>query len=204
MTSDVLEKAAEPFFTTKPPGFGTGLGLSQVHGFISQSGGKLHIHSMPGEGTQVRLILPLASAGPKTWLTKDAEDACAQAGETVLVVDDDMAVRSFISEALKSLGYDVKEAPTPELAITILARGERCDAVLADIVMPGMDGWTLADEISRRYPDLPVGLMTGYYPSNIDHQSAQVVLRKPFTISELATALRRLIGVPVQEPGPVA
>ncbi len=204
MTSEVLEKAAEPFFTTKPPGQGTGLGLSQVHGFILQSGGKMQIRSAPGAGTNVRLILPLAAEPPTRQPVKDEGDPRASAGEIVLVVEDDMAVRNFTIEVLRSLGYGVKDAPTAELALTILSSAERIDAVLADIVMPGMDGWTLAEEIEKLHPCLPVGLMTGFDPRQPGHLRGRLVLRKPFTISELADAVRELVGARVKNAGPVA
>ena len=157
MTKDVIEKAFEPFFTTKNLGEGTGLGLSQVYGFIKQSGGHVKIYSEPDEGTTVRLYFPritvAADAGEETRPLPTMADLGGQ--ETILVVEDDEDVRSYTTEVLRELGYHVLEAAEGDLALSLLASEPRIRLLFTDIGLPGpFNGRQLADEAlkaARRY-----------------------------------------------------
>jgi signal transduction histidine kinase/CheY-like chemotaxis protein len=165
MDAETLPRALEPFFTTKPVGRGTGLGLSIAQGFADQSGGGLHIESIPGRGTTVTLWLPIATElEPQAAASNDpgadadvtSEHAC------VLVVDDDDAVREIVAEQLEMLGYGVLPARSGSEALALLEEGERVGLILSDLSMPGMDGITLIREAQRRQPGLPAILLTGF------------------------------------------
>jgi PAS domain S-box-containing protein len=189
-----LPRVVEPFFTTKPPGRGTGLGLAMVHGFVHQSGGALRIESREGEGTVVSLYLPCAGASvPEVRLARptsaDLPDAM---GRAVLLVDDDGSVRGVTAAQLSDLGYEVVEASGPEEALVRLDARPDLDAVVTDVVMPGMDGATLAAEMRRRRPDLPILFMTGH--ADRARLIGEAVLDKPFSPQDLASALADRIG----------
>jgi PAS domain S-box-containing protein len=205
MTPEVAAKVIEPFFTTKPVGEGTGLGLAMVHGFVTQSGGAMRIASTPGEGTSITLYLR-AAASPLR-VDRPLEDATSLAQgftgteplalrrKRVLIIDDDDAVRSLTSALIAELGYDVLEATGGKAALAAL-RAEpaalRLDAVLSDIAMPGMSGIELAAQIGAEWPDLPVLLMTGQKDLNISND--RMVLAKPFTRARLASAIELLLS----------
>ncbi|MFH6782506.1 MULTISPECIES: hybrid sensor histidine kinase/response regulator [Methylobacterium] len=196
MPPDVVARAFEPFFTTKPQGRGTGLGLSQVYGFVTQSGGRVRIDSQPGQGTAIELTLPVsrdgvpAEAAGRSRLTAPNPGRAVQ---TVLVVEDDAAVRLASAETIGELGYRALTAPDGAAALATLD-GEREVAVLfTDVVMPGIDGPTLAAEARRRRPGLRVIFTTGH-PRDEEQDGprpapGETVLRKPFTIEALAEAL---------------
>lgn len=194
MSPEVLARVIEPFFTTKPPGRGTGLGLAMVHGFVHQSGGALGIESREGQGTTVTLWLPLAgerveepaAAAPAPPAGRSAT------GGTVLLVDDDPAVRGVMAAQLSDLGYAVLEAGDAAEALAWLGRGAPIDAVLSDVAMPGTDGVTLAAELRRQRPGLPVLFMTGH--ADRARLVGEVVLDKPFALGDLAMALADRIG----------
>nr|WP_246603214.1 PAS domain S-box protein [Falsiroseomonas tokyonensis] len=197
MTPEVLEHVLEPFFTTKPQGEGTGLGLSQVHGFVRQSGGTLRIASRPGEGTTIQLLLPRSA----TPLAEQAQDAgptprAGRPGVTVLLVDDETAVRMPAAERLRDLGYRVVEATDGPTALRLLEEGLRPDILVTDIGLPnGMDGRMMTEEAQRRRPGLPVVFVTGY--ARVALPEDAVVVTKPFDLDVLA---RRLAAVRLQ-PG---
>jgi signal transduction histidine kinase len=191
MTPDQIDKAFEPFFTTKGVGQGTGLGLSQVYGFTRALGGTAAIESCEGLGTTVTMLLPRsdgAAAG-------DAPGADAIAGASsldrrVLLIEDDDALAGLIGEMLGELGCTLTRRGSADEALDAFERGE-VDVVITDMVMPGgRDGLDLARELRRRWPDLPVLLMTGYSSAaNSAAEEGFHVLRKPFTIPELAACL---------------
>jgi Histidine kinase-, DNA gyrase B-, and HSP90-like ATPase/Response regulator receiver domain len=150
MSPEVLEKALDPFFTTKPVGEGTGLGLSVIYGFIKQSHGHLHISSEMGRGTSVTLYLPRARQS--AIVLKPAEIVIPRGhGETVLVVEDDSTVRSIISDALQDLGYKVLTAPDARVAIPLLQSTQPIDLLISDVILPHINGGKLA-QIARRSP----------------------------------------------------
>lgn len=200
MTADVAAKAFDPFFTTKDVGKGTGLGLSQVYGFVRQSGGQVTIRSRSGEGTSVEIDLPRyvgTSEAAPARPDGDGIPLARDAAETILVVEDDSAVRQVAVDALAELGYCVLPASTGDDALRILASGSGITLLLTDIMMPGMDGRRLADEMRRLQPDLPVLFMTGFMSGSAsldaDPEPGMSLLHKPFTLAQLATRVRRAI-----------
>jgi CheY-like chemotaxis protein len=197
---EIVGKIFEPFFTTKPAGHGTGLGLSQVFGFVKQSGGHVKVYSEAGKGTTVRLYLP-RYVGQLT-VALEAENGVFEttkgSGVSVLLVEDDPDVRRFTADALTELGHCVKPVESGERALACLVDGEDFDLLLTDVVMPGMDGRRLADAALRHKPGLKVLFMTGYTPNAIIHNgvldSGTHLLSKPFAIAQLAEKLRTVLG----------
>lgn len=200
MDAGTIERAMEPFFTTKAAGKGTGLGLSQVYGFASQSGGDLRIESDPGRGTRVTILLPcsdlaLASAAPER--STAADDAPIG---SVLLVEDNEEVGEFAEALLRELGHRVVRARSGNEALEV-ASASRFDVVLSDVVMPGMSGLELADSLAASHPALPVILTTGY-SDEIARSGAggRPVLLKPYRLDALASvieaALRGATGAP--------
>ncbi|TNC46223.1 PAS domain S-box protein [Rubellimicrobium rubrum] len=189
MSPEVLARAVEPFFTTKVIGKGTGLGLAMVHGFVEQSGGALTIESRMGEGTTISLVLPRADAAVAV---EDRASALVrvpaqQRTGVVLVVDDDDQVRPVTAAFLRDLGYDVLEAASGDAAISIVQATSRLDIVVTDVVMPDMDGPTLATRLRATRPDLPLVFVTGHAdPGMLD---GETVIAKPFSPNELALGL---------------
>jgi signal transduction histidine kinase/ActR/RegA family two-component response regulator len=199
MTPEVAARAFEPFFTTKEPGRGTGLGLSQVYGFVRQSGGHVAVYSEPGQGTTVKLYLPRHAGPPEGAADAPPTDLAPAAGPaTVLVVEDEAAVRAFTVEALRDLGYRVLDADGAATALNLLALHPEIDLLLTDVVMPDVNGRRLADAALLRRPDLPVLFMTGYTRNAIVHNGmldpGTHLLTKPFTVAQLAAALRARLG----------
>jgi signal transduction histidine kinase len=199
MTEDIVAKAFDPFFTTKEAGHGTGLGLSQVYGFIKQSGGHVKIYSEPGEGTTVKLYLPRLNA-PGTAVPVEAARATPAAAitESILVVEDDADVRAFATHALADLGYRVLEAPDAQSALRVLDREARIDLLFTDVGLPnGVNGRQLAEEARRRRPALKILYTTGYARNAIIHQGrldpGVGLVAKPFTQTDLARTVRNVL-----------
>ncbi len=200
MPPEVRDRVFEPFFTTKEKASGTGLGLAMVYGFVKQSGGHVTIYSEVGLGTTINLYLPRAdvtSAAPAADAGKGAADA--EAGETILVVEDDDRVRQLTIRRLKLIGYRVLEAADGPTALEILARGDDVDLVFTDLVMPGgLSGREVAIRARQLRPGMKVLLTSGYAEELVhgdDLQREQLkVLRKPYQQSELAAMLREILG----------
>jgi PAS domain S-box-containing protein len=193
MTAEVLQRATEPFFSTKPLGKGTGLGLAQVYGIARQSGGTLRIDSAPGEGTRVHILIPAASGaeGGESAAASSEAPSTAAGCASILVVDDDSAVRAFLADSLKGLGYRVAEAGSGEEALALLEAGAP-DLALIDYAMPEMNGADLARAIRARRAELPIVFVTGYAETDQLERALGAeapVLRKPFSIGELAAAV---------------
>jgi CheY-like chemotaxis protein len=195
MSEEVLARATEPFYSTKPMGKGTGLGLAQVYGIARQSGGTLRIESRVGEGTRVDILLPAAAAPSPA--VEGGPDAAAPSAKrrtaSVLVVDDDEDVREFLAETLESLGHGVFRAASGEEALALLAE-TRPDLALIDYAMPGMHGADVARLARELFADLPIVFVTGY--AETEQLEAALgpgapVLRKPFAIDDLAEAVER-------------
>ena len=198
MTPEVIAKAFDPFFTTKPIGQGTGLGLSMIYGFARQSGGHVRIYSEVGQGSSVKLFLPrfVGEAGEG-----EAEpvrpEAPRGAGETVLVVEDDDAVRLLVVEVLSELGYAAIEAHDGQAAIPILQSDQRIDLMVSDVGLPGLNGRQVA-EIGRQHrPGLKVLFVTGY-AENAAVRSGFLdpemeMITKPFALDQLAAKIREMI-----------
>jgi PAS domain S-box-containing protein len=206
MTKEVLERAFEPFFTTKEVGRGTGLGLSQVYGFVAQSGGHVKIQSEAGEGTAVRIYLPhLAGAAAAEPPEAGPDTPKGRNTETVLVVEDDQDVRRYTVEVVRELGYQVIGAPDGPSALDLLRRRDAPVTLLfTDVVLPGgMDGRELAAEARRRHPELKVLFTTGYARGAVGAGAAgssgmregtgisgMQLVPKPFSYADLALKIR--------------
>jgi signal transduction histidine kinase/CheY-like chemotaxis protein len=199
MEPEVVARAFEPFYTTKAQGRGTGLGLSQVFGFVNQSGGHIDLDSAPGRGTIVRLYLPRHAALGMAQPSETPSPArCRTSSATVLVVEDDDGVREFSVGALTDLGYRVVAAADADAALDLLDRHGDIDVMFSDIGLPGMNGRDLADEAMRRRPALKVLLTTGYARDTLALggalDPALPLLPKPFTTAALAAKLDELFG----------
>ncbi len=189
MDAATLARASEPFFTTKGPGRGTGLGLAMARGFAQQSGGGLCIHSLQGAGTMVTLWFPQAGrdlpAGPRAAASR-ADPALAPL--RLLMVDDDSMVRNVLAHEMEDHGFLVTTASDGLAALALLDGGEPADLLISDFAMPGMDGLTLIAEARRRRPDLPALLLTGYAEAGLAvvQDPLTVLLRKPVSGEDLA------------------
>ncbi len=191
----LVEHAFEPFFTTKGVGQGTGLGLSQVHGFATQAGGAARLASTPGLGTTVSLLLPVARADDGAAAVPGAEAPQQSiAGAGVLLVEDDEALGDVTAALLIAHGARVVRAAQAEAALRLLDSGIQVDVVLSDVVMPGaLDGVALARRLREQRPGLPVVLITGFSRTAIA-EGEFVVLRKPCPPAEMLATLQAAIG----------
>ena len=205
MTPEVLAKAFDPFFTTKGVGAGSGLGLSQVYGFLKQSDGHVKIYSEPGVGTTVKLYFPrLSSPPPNNSLSgMDAARAVpAGDGRLVLVVEDEDEVRDLTVSILTELGYSVLAAADGSDALTLLENRRRdIDLLMTDVVMPGMNGRKLADAAALLQPSLKVLFATGYTRNAIVHNGildeGVALIMKPYTPEALGEKIAKLLGISV-------
>ena len=198
MPADVLTRAFEPFFTTKEPGQGTGLGLSQVYGFIKQSGGHLKIYSEMGHGTTVKLYLPRYTRQPVGDEEENQPIALGEQGEVILIVEDSDDLRAYLTEVLRELGYQVLVAPGARAALPLLEQvSRRIDLLLTDVVMPGMNGRELGQQAQALRPGLRVLYMTGYSRNAVVHQgkldNGVQLLQKPISQALLAARVRDLL-----------
>jgi CheY-like chemotaxis protein len=200
MPEAVINRAFDPFFTTKPIGQGTGLGLSMIYGFSKQSRGHVTIDSEVGKGTTVNLYLPRFIGEEIDEPLVHAQQApYAQDGETVLIVEDDPAVRVLVSAVLSELGYAFVEAGDANGAMPILQSNQRIDLLISDVGLPGMNGRQLA-EIGRQIrPDLKVLFITGYAEHAAVRggflDSGMQMITKPFTFDLLTAKVREMIKV---------
>jgi signal transduction histidine kinase len=204
ISKDVLDRVVEPFFTTKPPGEGSGLGLAMVHGFVKQSGGHMRIYSEEGQGTTVKIYLPRltnieeVSATPAGKPAEVTPVPRARKGETILVVEDNEGVREYAKEVLDDLGYRVFEAGDAAQALGVLNKKPRVDLLFTDVVLPGPgNGRVLATKAREKYPGLPVLYTTGYTRNAIVHQGRLdpdvELLNKPYTQQDLARKVRDVL-----------
>lgn len=190
MTPSVLERSLEPFFTTKSYADGSGLGLSMVYGFATQSGGALRLYSRPGEGTQVLLYLPRCEAASETVAESAGRLPAAAGRGLVLLVEDDAEVRRVVRMQLTELGYPVLEAASGEEGLELIDQVDGIALVVSDMVMPGgVDGLTLARSVRAAHPGVGVLLMSGYAGEQRPATDEFPLLAKPFSGSELAAAL---------------
>jgi PAS domain S-box-containing protein len=195
MTAEVLERAVEPFFTTKNLGHGTGLGLSMVYGFVKQSGGHVKIESAPNRGTRVRVYLPRTEAVAQPADATSETEATGISGRdrTILLVEDDAGVRAVTAAMLKELQFTVIEADNGSHALDIVDTQPDIDLLFTDIVMPGMNGFELGRLARERRPQLPVLYATGYSASYTAPEKGADVLAKPYREADLLTKLRVLL-----------
>jgi PAS domain S-box-containing protein len=197
MSDAVLARACEPFFTTKEPGKGSGLGLAQVYGFARQSGGGMVIDSAIDKGTTVAIYLPRGLALDLA-ATRDGMPAVQTSGDralTVLVVDDQSDVRDIVAAYLETLGFGVAQAATGHTALGLVGEGSTVDLLIVDYAMAEMSGAELARAVRAKRPDLPIVIMTGY--SDVSGIEAQVpyaeLLKKPFRINDLGSSVERAL-----------
>nr|WP_137806146.1 ATP-binding protein [Pseudomonas sp. G(2018)] len=200
MPQSTINRAFDPFFTTKPIGQGTGLGLSMIYGFSKQSHGHVAIQSEVGKGTTVSLYLPrFGGEVPRDLPVESPHPLFAGNGETVLIVEDDPAVRVLVSTVLSELGYAFVEAGDADSAMPILDSGQRIDLMISDVGLPGMNGRQLA-EIGRQYrPELKVLFITGYAEHAAVRggflDSGMQMITKPFTFDLLTAKVREMIRI---------
>ncbi|WP_350448483.1 ATP-binding protein [Pseudomonas solani] len=202
MTPDVMAHAFEPFFTTKPIGQGTGLGLSMIYGFAQQSGGQVRISSTVGEGTRVVIYLPRhdGDAPDDEHVPCVTDTAITQHGETVLLVDDEPAVRMLMADVLNELGYTVIEAADGAAGLKLLRSDVLIDLLITDVGLPGgMNGRQMADAGRELRPGLKTLFITGYaesvFTGNTPLQPAMHVLTKPFSVDALGSRVRELLAL---------
>jgi CheY-like chemotaxis protein len=195
--ADMLDKVFNPFFTSKGPGEGTGLGLSMVYGFVKQSAGHIMIYSEEGHGTTIKMYLP-----PATGASLAAEPAHVPAHEdgheTILVVEDDKLVRDYVLTQLHSLGYVTLDAANAAEALAIVNAGHPFDLLFTDVIMPGLNGRQLSDEILKVRPGLKVLFTSGYAENAIIHHGrldeGVLLLAKPYRKSDMAVMIRKALG----------
>ncbi|MBB4261440.1 MULTISPECIES: PAS domain-containing hybrid sensor histidine kinase/response regulator [unclassified Bradyrhizobium] len=199
MDKDTLAKVFEPFFTTKEVGRGTGLGLSQVYGFLRQSRGHVRIYSEVDHGTTVKLYLPRADTELATFQPGERDTGGYYRGsECILVVEDDEALRSFSCSALRELGYAVLEASDGRSALELLDANSHVELIFTDVVLPGgLNGRQLVDEAVKLRPSLKVLFTTGYTRNAIVHNGtldpSVTLIGKPFTLDALAKKMRQVL-----------
>jgi CheY-like chemotaxis protein len=203
MESYVLERAFEPFFSTKPVGQGTGLGLSMVYGFVKQSGGHVHLESEPGQGTRVKVFLPRAAGvavSPQTEIGVTAEGG----SETILVVDDEPDIRETAARLLSALGYRVYQAGSAEEALGIIEDRKDIDLLFTDVVMPGkLRSSELAERARELRPGMQVLFTSGYSHGELAKGGwlapGIALLKKPYTVDGLATKIRHVLQQPIAQ-----
>lgn len=198
MTPEVMAKAFEPFFTTKGPGKGSGLGLSQVFGFVKQSGGHIKVCSEPGQGTSFKVYFPRLYGGADTPKRAHSEVlSCGRGSEVVLVVEDDEQVLALTAQMMRELGYSVIEARDGPDALLALSERPEISLLFTDVVMPDMNGRQLAEEAQKRRPELKVLFTTGYTRNGIIHNGVLDpgvnLLQKPASLAQLAAKVREAL-----------
>ncbi|WP_156379669.1 PAS domain S-box protein [Rhizobium sp. Leaf383] len=201
MTPEVVKRAFEPFYTTKPIGLGTGLGLSMIHGFVNQSGGHIRIHSTVGQGTSVTIFLPRHANVEAVPDDVEAQIAGLEAGggETVLVIDDEPLVRMFVVEVLEDLGYRTIEAGDGPEGLKVLRSDARVDLLITDVGLPnGMNGRQVADAARESRPGLKVMFVTGYAETAVLNNGhldpGMQIVTKPFEMNVFAKRVREFIA----------
>jgi signal transduction histidine kinase len=204
MAPELVERIFEPFFTTKEVGKGSGLGLSQVYGFVRQSGGHVRVSSRTGQGSSFRLYLPATDAPAEVRSTAIPALDDLRGAERVLVVEDDPQVLAMTMEMLQNLGYDVTTAPDATTALAILHQGEPVDLILSDVVMPGgVNGVELARAAQSMRSGMLVLLTSGYVGESARLRESEFpLIDKPFDPAQLAAKLRELLdGRPAPRRG---
>lgn len=198
MSAEVIAKAFDPFFTTKEVGRGSGLGLSQVYGFVRQSGGHVRIDSTPGQGTVVEVFLPRYTGAIQEEVKESSPAEIVQGNlEAILVTDDEASVRVLLGEMLTCLGYRVYSADSGAAALKLLTDHPEIRLLVTDVLMPDMNGRELVDEALQRYPSLKVLFTTGYIGNvaltdRMNEQSIHLLM-KPFTIEDLSSRIKALL-----------
>jgi CheY-like chemotaxis protein len=205
MDAETRVRAFEPFFTSKELGRGTGLGLSIVYGIVTQSGGEIFLESEVGHGTRCEILLPAVDGRPAAALESSGESP-ATGTETILVVEDEDAVRKLLCSILTRLGYSVVECPGASTALDLSRlHGTSIDLLVTDLVMPEMNGLDLAERILTAHPETRVLYVSGYAGESFAKRgialSSDAVLPKPFTPGLLASKVRDALDRPAQPRG---
>ncbi len=205
MDVETRSRIFEPFFTTKQPGKGTGLGLSTAYGIVKQIGGEIHVESEPGRGTTFRIYLPRIGGKAEIAAPTRTQAAARRSSETVLVAEDEAAVREIVGRVLRAQGYRVWEARDGAAALLIHAEDEHAiDLLLTDVVMPGLSGLDLAQRLRERNPGLRVIYMSGYADNaavnEAMRQAGGSFLPKPFTPDEVVRKVREVLDRPAESP----
>ncbi len=202
MDEETRARAFEPFFTTKPAGSGTGLGLATVYGIVQHAGGEIDVESAPGRGTTFRIRLPVTEAARESTPPPERRACGARTNALVLVVEDEPSVRRIVRHILEGGGHRVLEASDGAQGLEVAQSSrERIDAVLSDVVMPGMSGPELTSRLRAERPDLPVLLMSGYLGDALARHGVApdvVILEKPFTPAMLLEAIERALDPSVR------
>jgi two-component system, cell cycle sensor histidine kinase and response regulator CckA len=197
MEAATLQRIWEPFFTTKPRGQGTGLGLSSVYGAAKQSGGFVWADSEPGRGTTVQVYWPEVHTEPEPVAESSRLPEVAGGSETVLIVEDEDLVRAFVVRALRSHGYQCREARNAGEALRLLEKEARVDLVITDVVMPGMSGGGLGDRLALLRPGLPVLYTSAFVDEDVIRrgllEQGRPFLQKPCTPNDLARKVREVL-----------
>jgi CheY-like chemotaxis protein len=197
MRPEIVARAFEPFFTTKPSGVGTGLGLSMVYGFVKQTGGHVAIESAEGQGTVIKLYLPVAPVETLEETQPRETNPPKGRGEVVLVVEDDALVRTLVRDVLEDLGYEPLLAADAKMALPLLESKQRIDLLISDVGLPGLNGRQLAEMARQFRPELKVLFLTGY----AEHASVRStflgrdmeLMTKPFAVDELAAKIKEML-----------
>jgi CheY-like chemotaxis protein len=195
MSADVQRRIFEPFFTTKQRGKGTGLGLSIVFGIVRQAGGAISVQSAEGQGTTVEILLPALRASGVLSLVPEIESVPLGKGKTVLLVEDDAAVRRVVARILRGSGFEVLEAEDGNEGLRVAAQREgEIHLLVSDVMMPGLLGPEMAERLCRERPGLPVIFISGYTGGALEGRAGELrgaFVRKPFTEQELMKEVER-------------
>jgi CheY-like chemotaxis protein len=205
--AELHDRIFEPFFTTKDTGKGTGLGLSMVYGFTKQSRGHIKVYSETGHGTTIRLYLPRSDEHETVDPVDRSATALPGGHETILVVEDDALVRTYVLAVLQNLGYATLAAANASAALALVAADTAFDLVFTDVIMPGgMNGRQLVDEIKKRCPGVRVLYTSGYTEDAIIHHGRLdpdvILLVKPYRKSDLALKIREALRTPAPTLSP--
>ncbi len=197
MPAEVLAKVFDPFYTTKPLGQGTGLGLSMIYGFVQQSRGHVVIDSEEGRGTTIRLFLPRHIGVLDDVVVSNDVSAPTGTGETVLVIEDDAAVRLLVMQVLEELGYQAIETADGRQAVPVLESSRHLDLLISDVGLPGLNGRQLAEIAREQRPGLPILFMTGYARQAADQaeflDGGMEIISKPFDIEQLGRRIGEIL-----------